>query len=193
MTPDGFTEMMSNVLGATGKKDADVNAKAYMRQLAQVERFTDADGLKASTLLTQEFPLPQNILAYLYRHMIILSDKRRDKEEPKKFEEKYDEETNEIRKKNIKKIIDLGKKCLRGEISTKIMYKKFDKDCPGWFKRVIRTESGYYPYGDILMDTRTWKPYCPQREKEMWKDLELEENKPKTLQGNIAQALTLLS
>jgi len=79
---------------------------------------------------------------------------------------------------------------MSGEISTKKMYEEFDKDCPYWFKRTI-----FYTkdIGNIVIDTRTNKPYCPQMEKEMWKRLEDEENNPversKNLIGNVVQAL----
>lgn len=191
MTQNGFVEMMSNVLGATGKKDADINAAAYRRQLGNVKEFIDEDGLKASTLLTQESPLPQNIMSYLYKHMSNFSSQRLRQEapqEPKFFVEDYDEEKKEIRQKNMSKIMDLGKKCLHKEISTKTMYEEFDKIGEGWFKANIK-----YPGGYVTIDVRTQKEYSVQGEREMWRKLEDEENEPversEDLIGNVVAFL----
>lgn len=118
MTPNGFTEMMSNVLCATGKKDADINADVYKKQLADVKEFVDEDGLRASTLLIQELSLPKNIIAYLYNHMSISSNKRnKNIEQSKPFVKRYDETREKIRLKRGEKIMSFFKECIHEKIS----------------------------------------------------------------------------
>jgi len=194
MSPQGFKFMMNIICELLNKKNNEINANFYSKQLAEVDVFIDDDVLKAVDVLAkEEVRLPQNIIAYIHKHAMIFSSKRRLQEkdqEPKKNIEDYDEKRKEIRKKNITKITELGKKCMSGEISTKRMYEEFDKDCPNWFKRTV-----FYTkdIGNIVIDMRTNKPYCPQREKEMWNRLEKEENSPvdrsKNLIGNVVGAL----
>ncbi len=192
MSPGGFKFMMDIICELLNKKDSEINADFYKKQLGEIDIFIDEDVLKAVDILAkEETRLPQNIIAYIHKHAMIFSSKRRLQEapqEPKNFVQDYDEEKKEIRKKNIEKIHGLGTKFLCGEISYTIMYREFEKMNKDWFKATVK-----YPGSDVIVDVRTQKEYSFQGESEMWKELEEKENKPvdrsKNLIGNVVQSL----